>query len=220
MYDQIGLSDIFYNENPDGKNIPTPSVNLVISKGHIEDKVVDIIVNAAHENLTGGGGVDGAIHNKAGSSLLGECLNLYGCPEGEARITGGYNLPAKYILHTVGPVWKSGNIEAQEKAKKTLTNCYKNCLTFAEMQGVKSIAFPCISTGAYCFPKSLAAVIALLSINEWVEDHIRWNGEYLGFYLQHIEIVCFTDEDVKIYQEAIKIVDNFCSGININQILE
>ena len=124
----------------DRKNQRCNNFVLKLIKGDITKLEVDSIVNAAHENLTGGGGVDGAIHQNAGPKLLGECLNLYGCPEGEARITGAYDINSKYIIHTVGPVW-SQNKDKQDSAIEILKKCYRSCLLFAEMQGLKSI-FP------------------------------------------------------------------------------
>ena len=176
------------------------SVDIDIIKGDITTREVDVIVNAAHGHLTGGGGVDGAIHKAAGQKLLGECLQLYGCPEGEVRITNGYDLPAKYVIHTVGPVW-TPNKENQEDAKEKLANCYRNSLTLAEIQGLKSIAFPCISTGAYCFPKELAAQIAIKTIHQWFEEYIYVYG---GSYLDLVEIICFSDNDVEIYRKIIE----------------
>ena len=202
----MDIDDNLFSLNNRDTNELSISVDIDILKDDITTREVDVIVNAAHDCLTGGGGVDGAIHKAAGQKLLGECLLLYGCPEGEVRITNGYNLPAKYIIHTVGPVW-TPNKENQEDAKIKLSNCYYNSLTLAEIQGLKSISFPCISTGAYCFPKELAADIAIKTIYKWFEDYIGKNG---GSYLDIVEIVCFTDKDVDIYRKTIdnKIIDN------------
>ena len=128
-------------------------------------------------------------------------MSLYGCPEGEARLTGGYNLPAKYIIHTVGPVWVPGE-DSHQQAIITLANCYLSCLNLADLQGLKSIAFPCISTGAYCFPKDLAAKIAIESINEWANNYYSVNQS--GFYLKNIYIVCFSKKDLSYYGNIIK----------------
>lgn len=185
------------------KNEPNFSIDIEVVKGDITKREVDVIVNAAHDDLTGGGGVDGAIHAAAGQKLLGECLQLYGCPEGEVRITNGYDLPAKYIIHTVGPVWTPGK-ENQDIAIATLSHCYRNSLIFAEMQGLGSIAFPCISTGAYCFPKPLAAQIAVHTTYEWIHKYVGHVKNTKGCYINLVEFVCFSDEDVEIYRQAIK----------------
>jgi O-acetyl-ADP-ribose deacetylase (regulator of RNase III) len=203
QYDETIDNDLFSTMGRE-TNEPSISVDIDVVKDDITKREVDIIVNAAHEHLTGGGGVDGAIHKAAGQKLLGECLLLYGCPEGEVRITNGYDLLAKYIIHTVGPVW-TPNKENQEEAKVNLAKCYKNSLDLAEIQGLKSIAFPCISTGAYCFPKELAAEIAIHTIYEWFH-HLFLSQRpdaKVGCYLDKVEIVCFSDEDVEIYSKAI-----------------
>lgn len=187
------------------KNKKTNDFFINIIKDDIINRKVDVIVNAAHEGLTGGGGVDGSIHMAAGQKLLGECMGLYGCPTGEVRITNGYNLLSKYIIHTVGPVW-SHDQSRQPQLIDLLSCCYKNCLTLAEIQGLKSISFPCISTGAYCFPKELAARIAIDSIYQWKNQHIGEESKKKGCYLDVIEIVCFLDEDFNIYQ---KIISNY-----------
>ncbi len=202
QYDETINNDLFSTIGRE-TNEPSISIDINILKDDITKREVDIIVNAGHEDLTGGGGVDGAIHKAAGHQLLGECLNLYGCGEGEARLTGGYNLPAKYIIHTVGPIW-SPNKEKQEQAKRVLSNCYKSCLEIAERQGMKSIAFPCISTGAFCFPKKLAAQIAIHTIYEWFHRYIGNIKNTEGCYLDVVEIVCFSDEDVDIYEQVVK----------------
>jgi len=181
---------------------------IKLVKGDITSLEVDAIVNAAHEGLTGGGGVDGAIQKAGGPKLLGECLNLYGCPTGECRITGGYNLPAKYVIHTVGPVYsQSSDAVVQLNNKSLLKDCYVNCLKMAEMQGLRTIAFPCISTGAYCFPKKEAAEIAIKTITQFVNSSKR--------YLKEIFIVCFDDENHNTYEKYFKngILNNYEDGL-------
>ncbi|MGA8857987.1 MAG: O-acetyl-ADP-ribose deacetylase, partial [Candidatus Bathyarchaeia archaeon] len=133
--------------------------------GDITKQSVDAIVNAANTTLLGGGGVDGAIHRAAGPELLEECRRIGGCPTGEARITKAYRLPAKHVIHTVGPVWSGGKTNEEE----LLRNCYMNSMKLADENGVKTIAFPSIGTGAYGFPIERAAPIALRVVRENLE---------------------------------------------------
>lgn len=176
-------------------NEKTPYVDIELTMGDITQIEVDAIVNAAHDDLTGGGGVDGAIHKAAGQKLLGECLNLYGCPQGEARITSAYDLPSKYIIHTVGPVWRPSKFPAVHEGG--LMMCYKSCLTLAELQGLKSIAFPCISTGAYCFPKDKAAEVAIKTIKSFFNNY---GG---GTYINAVYIVCFDKQNFEEYEKIL-----------------
>jgi O-acetyl-ADP-ribose deacetylase (regulator of RNase III) len=152
---------------------------------------VDAIVNAANSSLLGGGGVDGAIHRAAGPQLLAECRTLGGCPTGEAKITRGYNLPAKHVIHTVGPIWRGGNANEDQ----LLENCYRNSLQLAVKHGIRTIAFPSISTGVYGFPIDRASRIAARTVKAFLE-----NDESI----QKVQFVCFGQHDYQVYQEAVE----------------
>jgi O-acetyl-ADP-ribose deacetylase (regulator of RNase III) len=154
-----------------------------IIRGDITRVKTDAIVNAANTSLLGGGGVDGAIHRAAGPQLLQECRGIGGCPTGEARITGGYDLPARHVIHTVGPVWHGGHSGEAD----LLASCYDNVLDLAVANGVRTIAFPSISTGVYRFPIELAAPIAVERIRTFLAGHPG---------LEKVVIVCF---DQKVY---------------------
>jgi len=142
------------------------AVQISLVKGDITLMDVDAIVNAANRTLLGGGGVDGAIHRAAGPSLLEACRELNGCETGQAKITGGFRLPARYVIHTVGPIWRGGT----SNEPRLLGACYLNSLRLAVENGLKSVAFPNISTGVYGFPKELAARIALESVREFMKE--------------------------------------------------
>ena len=144
-------------------------------EGDITKQTVDAIVNAANTTLLGGGGVDGAIHRGAGPELLEECRKLGGCATGQAKITKGYRLPAKWVIHTVGPVWHGGDRNEDE----LLASCYRSCLTLAQQQGIRTLAFPSISTGAYGFPMERAARIAVRETKKFLEKNSAVEKVYL-----------------------------------------
>ncbi len=156
----------------------------------ITSLTVDAIVNAANETLLGGGGVDGAIHRAAGPELLTECRAIGGCPTGEARITAGYNLAARHIIHTVGPIWRGGSHGEAE----LLASCYRNALALANEHNVASIAFPAISTGIYGFPKDRAAHIA---VNQILSGRELYPG------VSKVTFCCFDDESLQLHQREI-----------------
>lgn len=163
---------------------------IELIRGDITKVEADAIVNAANSSLLGGGGVDGAIHRTAGPALLEACRKLNGCPTGEAKITEGFNLKAKYVIHTVGPVWRGGN--ANEAA--LLGKCYTNSLQLAALHRVKTVAFPNISTGVYGFPKDQAAEIAVYSVKKWMESHHE---------PEKVIFVVFDEENAEIYNHIL-----------------
>ena len=159
---------------------------IEIKIGDITKEKIDAIVNAANSSLLGGGGVDGAIHRAAGPQLLDECRKLGGCKTGQAKITQGYNLAARYIIHTVGPVWGGG----KNNEEKLLADCYTNSLNLAVEHGLKTVAFPAISTGAYRFPLESATRIALSTVKAYLADHPE---------IEKVIFVCFSKEAYDIY---------------------
>ena len=163
-------------------------------------KITDVqaIVNAANNSLLGGGGVDGAIHRAAGPELLAECRTLHGCETGEAKITKAYHLPCKYVIHTVGPIWNGG----KNREKELLSSCYFNSMKLASENGIRSIAFPSISTGVYRFPVELAAKIAVNTVNKFLQDHPD------KFDL--VEWVLFDSHTESVYEAEVERIKKLC----------
>lgn len=166
-------------------------VKIKVVEGDITKVKVDAIVNAANTTLMGGGGVDGAIHRAAGPALYAACEKFGGCPTGEARITSGFNLPAKYIIHTPGPVWHGG----QYGEDQLLANSYRNSLELADQNGCRTVAFPSISTGVYSFPLDRAAKIAIRTIREFLQSSRQVDA---------VTMVCFDPVTAQAYQTALK----------------
>lgn len=162
---------------------------ISIIQGDITQQTTEAIVNAANTSLLGGGGVDGAIHRAAGPEMLEECKTTGGCPTGEARITKGYNLNAKYVIHTAGPVWNGGNNNEKQK----LSSCYKNVFKLIEKYKIKSISFPSISTGVYRFPVEIASRIALKEIINFLKK---------DKFVERVIIVCFDKNTYDVYLNA------------------
>jgi O-acetyl-ADP-ribose deacetylase len=162
---------------------------LEILQGDITTMEAGAIVNAANYTLLGGGGVDGAIHRAAGPELKQECQGLGGCKSGEAKLTNGYRLPAKYVIHTVGPIWQGGN----HNEDSILANCYQNSLQVAVKNRISTIAFPSISTGAYGFPLARACRIALQVVKAFLDRHEE---------IKKVYFVCFSESDYREYEKA------------------
>ncbi|MBM7059083.1 O-acetyl-ADP-ribose deacetylase [Pseudomonas sp. UL073] len=165
------------------------TAQLLAVRGDITRLEVDAIVNAANSSLLGGGGVDGAIHRAAGPELLDECRRVGGCPTGEARLTAGYRLPARHVIHTVGPVWRGG----AHREEELLAACYCNSLALAVQHGLHSLAFPCISTGIYGFPTDAAADIAVASVRGAVRDTA----------IEQVLFCCFSEADLLLYRRLL-----------------
>jgi O-acetyl-ADP-ribose deacetylase len=165
---------------------------IYLFTGDITQMHVDAIVNAANSALRGGGGVDGAIHRVAGSALYAACEALHGCTTGDAKITPGFSLPAKFIIHAVGPVWHGGKSEEELK----LASCYRNSLRLAVENKCKTIAFPNISTGIYGFPKQLAAKVAVEEVADFLKNET---------FIEKVFFVCFDRENYDIYSDILKI---------------
>ena len=164
---------------------------IQIIEGDITKIDADAIVNAANTSLLGGGGVDGAIHRAAGPELLAECRTLNGCRTGQAKMTKGYPLPARFVIHTPGPIWQGGGHGEQE----LLASCYRNCLTLAEQAGCRYVAFPSISTGVYRFPLEQAAQIAIHEIRNFLQTHAL---------PEVVTMVCFTHDVTQAYRAALQ----------------
>lgn len=162
--------------------------------GDITTLNVEAIVNAANTTLLGGGGVDGAVHRAAGPQLLEECRTLNGCKTGEAKITNGYNLRAKFVIHTVGPVWQGGNYDEEN----LLANCYKNSLRVAVQNGIKTVAFPSISTGIYHFPIDKASAIAIHEVLSFLKQEPS---------ISKVMFVCFTRSILDVYKQSLSSFD-------------
>ncbi len=167
------------------------NTRIALKQGDITQEEVDAIVNAANRSLLGGGGVDGAIHRAGGPSILAECRKIGGCQTGQAAITGGGNLKATYVIHTVGPVWHGGSANEEQ----LLRNAYQNSLREADENGVKSIAFPSISTGAYSYPIDQAAHVALKAVRDSLDEHS---------HVQEVRFVLYSQSDLQIYQKALQ----------------
>jgi O-acetyl-ADP-ribose deacetylase (regulator of RNase III) len=174
-----------------------PVGRLAVEQGDITTLQVDAIVNAANTSLLGGGGVDGAIHRAAGPQLLAECRGLGGCPTGEARITKGYRLPAHWVIHTPGPVWHGGGHDEDA----LLAACYRNSLVLARDHGVRSLAFPAISTGVYGFPKERATETALRAVCDFLADNAL---------PERVVFCCFSAPDAELYRH--RIADRGCES--------
>lgn len=170
----------------------SPIERIEVIRGDITKLIVDAVVNAANRSLMGGGGVDGAIHRAAGPGLLEECAKLGGCPTGEVRLTQGHSLPAKFILHAVGPIFQGGG----SGEATLLRSCYLNALQIASEKQFASVAFPCISTGIYGYPKSAACEIAVMAVLEWLTTHE---------YPNRVIFCCYEPPDLERYRHRLGI---------------
>lgn len=168
---------------------------IIVVEGDITAQDVDAVVNAANESLLGGGGVDGAIHRAAGPGLVEECRRIGGCPTGQARITGGHKLKARYVIHTVGPVWRGGG----NGEDALLASCYRESLRLAREHGLRRVAFPAISTGVYGFPIERASRIALRVILDFLASEES---------APRVVLTCFSEQDLDVYRQAFQELSN------------
>lgn len=166
-----------------------PTIQVI--QGDIINQLADAIVNAANTSLLGGGGVDGAIHRAAGPDLLTECRTLHGCETGDAKLTKGYRLPARYVIHAVGPVWRGGT----QGEPDLLANCYRRSLEIAASHNLTSVAFPNISTGVYGYPKDKAADVAIITVRQFLEQYSS---------VQEVIFVCFDVENLTLYEQKLR----------------
>lgn len=169
--------------------VPGVDAGLVVVRGDLTLERVDAVVNAANRSLLGGGGVDGAIHAAAGPDLLAECAGIGGCPPGEARMTGGHRLPARHVIHTVGPVWHGGNRGEPER----LASCYRNCFRLAKEHGLASLALPAISCGVYGYPREAAARIAVTECRKALAENPA---------LQRVLLVAFDESMAAVLKQT------------------
>jgi O-acetyl-ADP-ribose deacetylase (regulator of RNase III) len=176
--------------------VNVPANRITVLAGDITQQRVEAIVNAANTSLLGGGGVDGAIHRAAGPELLAECRTLGGCATSQAKITRGYKLPARWVIHTVGPVWHDG----QHGEDELLASCYRSCFALVEQRGIKTVAFPSISTGAYGFPMDRAARIAVRETKHFLERNQP---------VEKVVLICFGASALEIHQAALR---EICGG--------
>lgn len=173
---------------------PAASTRVRVHQGNITKLAVDAIVNAANESLLGGGGVDGVIHTVAGPGLLAECRTLGGCPTGQAKITGGYDLPAKFVIHTVGPRYGNGT----HGEKQLLASCYTSCLRIAAGRQLDTVAFPCISTGVFAYPSAEACEVAVATVLDWLSGNE---------FPRSVVFCCYEEWDAELYRERLAAYD-------------
>ncbi len=189
LFDNLSDSVVLHCLPVDTGMLKCPMGQITITQGNIVNLEVDAIVNAANTSLLGGGGVDGAIHQAAGSELFNQCSKLGGCKTGEAKITPGYNLSARYVIHTVGPIWSGGDKDEAQ----LLASCYQSSLELAHQHTIETIAFPAISSGVYAYPVEQSAQIALRSLNKGLQV-------FTG--IREVICVCFNTQVLTAYQQA------------------